>query len=184
VDELGDGQLIAAIVGRDPAALAVLYDRHGRLAFGLAYRILGDPGAAEEATQDAFMQVWRRAETFDPGRGAPVRSWLMTIVHHRAIDLLRSRSGREARHTPLEDVEARLSVPDQSASVLSGIEGARVRSAVSTLPVDQRQAIELAWFAGLSHGEIADRIGAPLGTVKGRMRLGLSKLATLLAEPP
>ncbi|HEU0115419.1 MAG TPA: sigma-70 family RNA polymerase sigma factor, partial [Thermomicrobiales bacterium] len=100
--EPDDAELLRAVVRRDASALMALYDRYGRLAFGLAYRVLGDAGAAEEAVQDAFMLVWRRAETFDPGRGSGVRAWLLTIVHHRAIDLRR----RQGRATTLGDIDA------------------------------------------------------------------------------
>ena len=178
-----DLQLIQAVVRQDPAALMALYDRHGRLAFALAYRILGDPGAAEEAVQDAFMLVWRRAATFDPARGSGVRAWLTTIVHHRAIDLLRKRAGRQRDQTPLDEAEAALASPEPWGEVAERLDRERIRTAVSALPDDQQKAIELAYFDGLSHREIADQTGMPLGTVKGRVRLGLRKLHGLLAEP-
>lgn len=183
--ERGDDlELIQAVVRQDPAALMSLYDRHGRLAFALAYRILGDAGAAEEAVQDAFMLVWRRATTFDPARGSGVRAWLTTIVHHRAIDLLRKRSGKARDQTPLDEAEAALASPDVWGDVAAGLDRDRVRQAVAALPDDQQRAIELAYFDGLSHREIADRTGMPLGTVKGRVRLGLRKLQGMLAEVP
>jgi len=185
VAEPGDDlQLIQAVVRQDPAALMALYDRHGRLAFALAYRVLGDPGAAEEAVQDAFMLVWRRAATFDPSRGSGVRAWLTTIVHHRAIDLLRKRSGRLRDQTPLDEAEAAVASPEPWGEVAARLDRDRVRAAVAALPDDQQRAIELAYFDGLSHREIADRTGMPLGTVKGRVRLGLRKLRGLLAEAP
>ena len=185
MSEPGDDlELIQAVVRQDPAALMALYDRYGRLSFALAYRILGDPGAAEEAVQDAFMLVWRRAATFDPSRGSGVRAWLTTIVHHRAIDLLRKRSGKPRDQTPLDEVEAVLATPEPWGEVAERLDRDRVRAAVATLPTDQQTAIELAYFDGLSHREIADRTGLPLGTVKGRVRLGLRKLHGLLVEAP
>ena len=183
--EPSDDELIVRVVDRDHAALMALYDRHGRLAFALAYRILGDAQGAEEAVQDAFLQVWRRAETFDRGRGFGGRAWVLAIVRNRAIDGLRRRSGRARETTPLEDVEATTAAetPGPWAEVSAGLERDRVRAAVAELPREQQDAIRLAYFDGLSHGEIADRTGLPLGTVKGRVRLGLRKLAGLLAEP-
>lgn len=177
-----DLQLIAAVVRQEPDALMALYDRHGRLAFALAYRILGDPGLAEEAVQDAFMLVWRRAATFDPARGSAVRAWLTTIVHHRSIDLLRKRSGRPREQTPLDEVEAVLASPGPWGEVAEALDRDRVRSAVASLPNEQQTAIELAYFDGLTHREIAEQTGLPLGTVKGRVRLGLRRLHGLLAE--
>ncbi len=183
--EPADDELITRVVARDHRALMALYDRHGRMAFALAYRVLGDAQAAEEVVQDAFLQVWRRAKTFDPARGSGARAWLLTIVRNRAVDGLRRRSGRLREATPLEDVEATAAstAPGPWAEVSSGPDRERVRAAVAELPREQQDAIRLAYFDGLSHGEIADRTGIPLGTVKGRVRLGLRKLANLLAEP-
>jgi RNA polymerase sigma-70 factor, ECF subfamily len=160
----GDDELIAAVARGDQPALLALYDRYGRMGYGLAYRILGDAGAAEEAVQDAYLRIWRRAATFDAPRGG-ARSWLLTVVHHCAIDLLRRRAG----------------APPVVAGL--GIESERVRTAVETLPGEQRRAIEMAFFDGLTHREIAESDGLPLGTVKGRLRLGLKRLSGLLAEP-
>jgi RNA polymerase sigma-70 factor, ECF subfamily len=181
--EPGDADLLRAVTQRDPSALMALYDRYGRLAFGLAYRILGDAGIAEEAVQDAFWLVWRRADTFDSSRGSGVRAWLLTIVHHKAIDLRR----RHGRATTLDDIDEAAPVhagPDVWTAVSQRLERDRVREAVAALPKEQQEAIELAYFDGLSHREIAERTGAPLGTIKGRMRLGLRKLAQALADGP
>lgn len=180
--EPGDDQLIAAVARGDHPALLALYDRHGRVAYGLAYRILGEAGAAEEAVQDAFLRVWRRASTFDSARGV-VRSWLLTIVHHCAIDVLRRRSSAPPVVAGLDEVAERQAVPDAWSDVVSRLDQERVRSAVATLPGDQRRAIEMAYFDGLTHREIAERDGLPLGTVKGRLRLGLRRLYGMLAEP-
>ncbi len=178
----GDDELIAAVARGEHPALLALYDRHGRIAYGLAYRILGDAGAAEEAVQDAYLRLWRRASTFDAARGGG-RSWLLTIVHHCAIDLVRRRAGAPPVVAGLDEMADRRSVPDAWREVSGRIERERVRSAVATLPGEQRRAIELAFFEGLTHREIAERDGLPLGTVKGRMRLGLKRLSGLLAEP-
>jgi RNA polymerase sigma-70 factor, ECF subfamily len=180
--ETGDDQLIAAVARGDHPALLALYDRHGRMAYGLAYRILGESGAAEEAVQDAYLRVWRRASTFDPSRGG-VRSWLLTIVHHCAIDLLRRRAGAPPVVAGLDEIAERQAVPDAWSDVSGRLEQDRVRTAVATLPGEQRRAIEMAYFDGLTHREIAERDGLPLGTVKGRLRLGLRRLYGLLAEP-
>lgn len=179
--EPDDAQLIQSVVRQDPSALLTLYDRHGRLAFAVAYRVLGDPGAAEEVVQDAFLLVWQRASSFDPSRGRGVRAWLLTIVRNRAIDI-----GRRAMHRPRQSVdlaaaEAALAVPDAWDEVSGGLERDHVRTAVASLPDEQQRAIELAYFEGLTHREIADRTGTPLGTVKGRLRLGLVKLHGSLA---
>ena len=178
----GDDELIAAVARGDQPALLALYDRHGGVAYGLAYRILGDAGAAEEAVQDAYLRIWRRAATFDASRGN-ARSWLLTIVHHCAIDLLRRRAGAPPVVAGLDEMAERRSVPDAWSEVSGRIESERVRTAVETLPGEQRRAIEMAFFDGLTHREIAERDGLPLGTVKGRLRLGLKRLSSLLAEP-
>ncbi|HEU5434548.1 MAG TPA: sigma-70 family RNA polymerase sigma factor [Thermomicrobiales bacterium] len=181
--EPDDAELLRAVARRDSSALMALYDRYGRLAFGLAYRMLGDAGIAEEAVQDAFWLVWRRADTFDPSRGSGVRAWLLTIVHHKAVDL-RRRHGRAMAMDDIDEATPNLAEPDAWSVVSQRLERDRVRAAVAALPKEQQQAIELAYFDGLSHREIAERTGAPLGTIKGRMRLGLRKLARALADGP
>jgi RNA polymerase sigma-70 factor (ECF subfamily) len=180
--EVGDEELIAAVARGDHPALLALYDRHGRTAYGLAYRILGEAGAAEEAVQDAFLRVWRRAATFDAARGG-VRPWLLTIVHHCAIDLLRRRSGLPPVVAGLDEIIERQPAPDAWTDVATRLDQERVRAAVATLPGEQRRAIEMAFFDGLTHREIAEKDGLPLGTVKGRLRLGLRRLQGLLTEP-
>jgi RNA polymerase sigma-70 factor (ECF subfamily) len=175
-----DGDLILAIARRDAEALMAMYDRYGRLSFALAYRIVGDPSLAEEVVQDAFLQVWNRASTFDTARGSNVRGWLMTIVHNRSIDFRRRDLDRRPAHVPIDDVDDLLSVPDVWGDVSATLTRESMRAAVDTLPKDQRRAIELAFFDGLTHGEIAERENAPLGTIKGRLRLGLKKLRLVL----
>jgi RNA polymerase sigma-70 factor, ECF subfamily len=174
--EQDDNALIQLVANGDPVALASLYDRYGRLAYGLAYRVLSDGQAAEEAVQDAFLQVWRKAGSFDPERGAGFRAWLLTIVHNRAIDTLRRRGRQESREVEL-DVNAPFQGDvDPAIEVLGNLDREQVQQAMATLPADQRKTIEMAYFEGLTHREIAERHGLPLGTVKGRLRLGLHKM--------
>lgn len=176
-----DTDLLRGVVARDADAFGALYDRYHRLAFGLAYRMLDDPSRAEEVVQDAFMQVWNRAGTFDFDRGGNVRGWLMTIVHHRSIDLHRRHGRHDTQAISLDDrLDLRASTDvweDVSRTMTQEV----MREALDTLPDDQRRTIELAYFGGLSQSEIAQRESMPLGTVKGRMRLGLNKLRTVLA---
>ncbi|HEX3722284.1 MAG TPA: sigma-70 family RNA polymerase sigma factor [Nitrolancea sp.] len=173
--ESDDGVLLQAIAAHDPDALVLLYDRYGRLAFGLAYRVLGDAATAEEVVQDAFMSVWRRAASFDASKGN-ARSWLLSIVHNRAIDQLRGRYGRRRGEIDFDTLEPVLAGPDLWGEVVGGLRAEAVRAALSSLPEEQRRAIDLAYFEGLTHQEIAERTGTPLGTIKSRLRLGLRKL--------
>lgn len=157
----------------EESGLAELYDRYGRLAFALAYRVVGDVESAEEVVQEAFLSLWRRAETYRPDRGN-VRGWLLTVVRNRAIDVLRAREARP-RTTAIGDLQ--LSASDDPVQAVLALSAATaVRAAVATLPNDQRTAIELAYFAGLPYPEIAARLGVPLGTIKSRLRLALERL--------
>ena len=180
---LNDEELLAAIQQSDEGALAELYDRYGRLAFGLAYRILGERGTAEDVVQEAYLAVWRRSTSFKADRGS-ARAWLMSIVHNAAIDRRRGRFKREQEAVPLDDLAFKLEneAEDPFALVSEQIDAEKVRSALGTLPGEQREAIELAYFGGLTQQEISDRTGTPLGTVKSRMRLGLHKLRSLLID--
>ena len=173
-----DSDLIALVGSGDGAALIALYDRYSRHAFGLAYRILGDAATAEEVVQDAFLALWRNARSFDTTRGG-VRTWLLTIVHNRAIDRVRAARSRGST-VELEVADYAGAVADPWEAVTDQLDGAQVRAAVRALPEEQRVAIELAYFQGLTHKEIAEQTGTPLGTVKGRLRLGLRKLADML----
>lgn len=182
--DASDLATLAAIARQEPDALGTLYDRYGRIAFGLAYRMLGDAAGAEEVVQDAFMRVWRRAGSFDQERGG-ARAWLLTIVHHCAIDHTRRRATRQTGELDFDALEPVLEAPDIWIDVLDGLRAESVRTALAGLPEEQRRAIELAYFDGLTQGEIAAQTGAPLGTVKSRMRLGLRKLHDfLLAAQP
>lgn len=173
-----DPELAAALAAGDETALAGVYDRYGALAYGVALRILGDPGRAEDAVQDAFLKLWRGAAGFDSSRGT-LRSWLITSVRNRCIDMLRGRSLHERRELALHpEVRSAESGPDEQAA--GSQERAAVRAAVDELPDEQRQTVLLAYFGGFSQPEIADLTSVPLSTVKGRMRLAMDKLATYL----
>jgi len=154
------------------------------MAYGVAIRVLGDPGRAEDAVQDAFMNVWNHAANFDAERGS-LRAWLLTSVRNRCIDYLRGRGGRERKELELvgdlqPEAAYALSPSDPWREVSLSLERAAVRDAMASLPVEQRQVIEMAYFGGYSHNEISDMTRVPLGTVKGRMRLGLEKMGSYL----
>ena len=175
--ERQDHALIEALAGRDLSALSVLYDRYGRVSYTLAYRILGEPEAAEDVVQDAFLAAWRGAATFRRERGN-ARSWLLSIVHHRAVDLLRRRTA--FRPAPLEAADGTPGDADTAEEAARNVERGTVRAALETLPEAQRRTIELAYFGGYTQSELADLMGVPLGTVKGRMRIGLQKMRRVL----
>ncbi len=179
--ERNDNLLVLEVARGNPDALATLYDRHGRLAYSVAYRVLGDGPAAEEAVQDAFLTLWKKANTFDPNRGAGVRAWLLTIVRNVAIDAVRRRNRYGAKEVELDADAPFPGADDPVAEVLTSLDSSVIRQAIRELPDDQRMAIELAYFEGLTHREIAERYGLPLGTVKGRLRLGLHKLQESLS---
>jgi len=161
-----------------------VYDRYAGLAYGVAMRVLGDPARAEDAVQDAFMNIWNRAGTFDPQRGS-LRAWLLTSVRNRCIDYLRGRGGLGRTDVQLDEefppeAAYELSPSDPWREVSLSLERTAVRDAMASLPAEQRQVIEMAYFGGYSHNEIADMTRVPLGTVKGRMRLGLEKMGSFL----
>ena len=179
-----DTTLLARMAVGESDALGALYDRHGRQAFALAYRMVQSPEVAEEVVQDAFLAVWRRAEQYVPARG-DVRGWLLTIVRNRAIDHLRARQVRPQHAAGAHDFAGLLADPsDTEATVLAALEASAVRAAVARLPSAQRRAVELAFFSGLSYPEVAAETGAPLGTVKSRMRLALTSLREVLTPTP
>ncbi len=176
-----DRALVARIEGRDADALALLYDRHSARLYGLAQRILGDTGEAEEVLQEVFLHVWKAAATFDASRG-PVLAWLLVATRSRSIDRLRSRRpGRSAGVRSLEEAPETASREDIEADAAGREWEAKCRAAIGQLPEDQRSALELAYFEGLTHREIAERTATPLGTVKTRIRLGLMKLRERIA---
>jgi len=172
---------MSALAQRDLGALEELYERYSRVAYSLAYRIVGDRGTAEDVVQDAFLSVWRRAATYHSERGR-ARTWLMSIVHHRSIDRL--RSGASATNTiPYDELSERGDEAQASSiwhQAWNRVRGDVVRRALERLPAEQRKSIELAYFSGYSQSEIAALMGVPLGTVKGRMRIGLQKLRSML----
>jgi RNA polymerase sigma-70 factor, ECF subfamily len=171
-----DEELLVAIARGDERALGELYDRFGGVAYRLALRVLRDPALAQDAVQDAFLAVWRTAVSFDPARGK-ASTWLLTLVHRRAVDVVRREDRRRAE--PLDDAPvAAGDAVDESAEVRE--ERRRVQAALAQLAPDQREALELAYYGGLSQSELAERLGVPLGTVKSRMFTGLSKLRDLL----
>ncbi len=170
-----DAVFLRAIQAGDQQAVAGLYDRYGGIAYGLAYRITSDATLAEDVVQEAFISVWRQAARFDPARGQ-VRSWLLTIVHHKAVDAVRRRSNRSERALPEgpEEFIATRGRPDEIAEMTMDAEA--VREAVQAIPDDQRRTVEMAYFEGMTHVEIAERMDVPLGTVKSRLRIGLEKM--------
>lgn len=173
-----DEDVLAGIAHGDEVALGVLYDRYSRRAQGLAYRVLGDRGAAEEVVQESFVRIWRRADTFKPGRGS-VERWLMAIVHHRAIDRVRAHPGRVRAEVSLDQVERVLQGDDPWNDVDRLLRREELERWLATLPDAQRRTLELAYFGGYTQSEIAAMTGAPLGTVKGRTRDALRKLREL-----
>jgi len=162
----------------ETTAIESLYDRYGRLAYGLAFRILNERGAAEDVVQDAFVSVWRNAAGFDASRGS-LRNWLFSIVRNRAIDRLRG-STRIRNEIDLADAEPRAQVPDAWEAVALDLERKQIQEGFGELPDPQRRTLELAYFGGYTHVEIASRMHVPLGTVKSRMRIGLEKMRTFL----
>jgi RNA polymerase sigma factor (sigma-70 family) len=178
LEQATDQELLALVARSDDLALAELYDRYGGVAYGLALRILRDDTLAQDAVQDAFLAVWRSAAGFLPER-AKASTWILTLVHRRAVDLVRREQRR--RTEPLE--------PEQHPATDASDEEAAVRfyrravqDALVQLPADQRQAIELAYYGGLSQSEVAERLGQPLGTIKSRTFAGLTRLRELLRE--
>jgi RNA polymerase sigma-70 factor (ECF subfamily) len=174
---LSDEELLEAVGRADEDALAELYDRFGRVAYGLALRVLRDPSLAEDAVQEAFLQVWRAAGSFQPER-AKARTFVLTFVHRRAVDLVR----REERRRTDPAAAPHETGPGADEEALAGSRREIVRDALSRLPADQREAIELAYFGGLTQSELAERLSQPLGTIKSRMFTGLQRLQDLLVE--
>ncbi len=174
--ELGDRALVAGVQQRDSDALARLYDRHGARLMGLALRILGDTGEAEEVLQEVFLYVWRAADSFDATRGS-VLAWLLVATRSRAIDRLRTRRpAARAGLRSLDEVPEPVSAENPETDSAGRQWESLCRAAIAELPPEQHRALELAYFEGLTHQEIAERTATPLGTVKTRVRLGLMKL--------
>jgi RNA polymerase sigma-70 factor, ECF subfamily len=166
--------------GTGIGALEALYEEYHRQALGLALRVLGNMGEAEEVVQEAFLAVWRAGHTYDPARGS-TRTWVLTLVRNRAIDVVRARQRR-----PVQPLDETFDPPDSADVPLQAalnVDAARVAEALYRLPPEQRTVIELAYSSGLSHTEIAARLSVPVGTVKGRIRLGLDRLRQALGVP-
>jgi RNA polymerase sigma-70 factor, ECF subfamily len=172
---LADEDLISLVEAADAEAFATLYDRHSRAAFSLAYRMMGERQASEDLTQDAFLKVWRSAKSYRAERGS-VRTWILSIVHNRGIDQIRSQASRRRTQDKIEASAPRSQPSEAFAETLRNSQRDQVREALDTLPPEQLKILELAYFSGYTHVEISDLLCLPLGTVKGRMRLGLKKI--------
>jgi RNA polymerase sigma factor (sigma-70 family) len=180
VVDRSDEALLAQVARGDEAALGEVYDRFGRVAYGLALRILRDERLAEDAVQEAFLAVWRQAASFRPDR-ASARTWVLTLVHRRAVDLVRREERRRA-----ETLEPETEPAGSSAAEDAELRSRRlaVQRALAQLPDDQRRPIELAYYGGLTQSELAEQLGLPLGTIKSRMFAGLERLGELLGDAP
>lgn len=177
--EITDADLIRAIQRGDEGALAALYDRYGAILFGLVVRIVNSRPEAEDVLQQVFMQVWNRAADFDETRGKAF-SWLVTLARSRSIDRIRSLGVRARAVETANQAEAKMAFPTGEAAVLQAERREMIRGVLGELPVDQREVLILAYFEGLTQVEIAERLNAPLGTIKTRMRTGLTKLRDAL----
>ena len=172
---LGDEDLMSLMEGGDEEAFAALYDRHSRAAYSLSYRMMGDRQAAEDLTQDAFLKVWRSAGGYRSDRGS-VRTWILSIAHNRGIDQIRSSASRRRTQDRVEQSAPRSQPSEAFAETWRNRQREQIREALSTLPEEQLKILELAYFSGYTHVEISNLMDLPLGTVKGRMRLGLKKI--------
>ncbi len=181
IHTLADEEVMQLVQEGSARAFELVYDRHGGAAYSLAYRMVGDRVTAEDISQEAFLSIWRSRLRYDPSRGS-VRTWVLGIVHHRAIDALRRNLAHDRRRAPAEGIEEREEAPERTDVEVARREEARhVRSALDSLPEEQSKVIELAYFAGFTHSQIAEMLEMPIGTVKGRMRLGLEKMRRQLA---
>ena len=176
----GDAELVKRLQQRDPQALAELYDRYGRLAYSLIFRIVRNGATAEDLVQETFLRVWNRAQGFDAEKGA-LGPWLLAVARYRAIDYLRSSSGRDRNALELEEADHPSLFTDMESDLLASDNLRAVKAAVTRLSPNQRQVIELAYFEGLTQTEMAERMGQPLGTVKTWVRTALKNLRDELA---
>lgn len=179
-----DDGLVRRVHGRDPDALDEVYQRYSRAVHSLAYRIVSDRAMAEDVTQDVFLKLWRQPDSYNPERGS-LGSWLLSVAHNRAIDVLRRRRVRDEHPLPeTRDMAEVLSDggPDLGDTASLKEAAAAVRRALLQIPANQREAIEMAFFQGKTHVEIAEELGEPLGTAKTRIRLGMRKLRSILEQ--
>jgi RNA polymerase sigma-70 factor (ECF subfamily) len=180
---LADEDLMPLVHDGDARAFEVVFDRHADAAFSLAYRMCGRQSTAEDVVQEAFLSLWRSGARYERRRGS-VRSWVLGVVHNRAIDLFRRESVRAGRDVNADGLVELMRAPDDTPADLQRREdGEEIRAALKDLPSDQRHVIELAYFGGFSHSQIATMLELAPGTVKGRMRLGLTKLRIALGGP-
>ncbi len=180
LSHLSDEALVLLAARSQQAALAELYDRYGRPAYGLALRILRAEALAEDAVQEAFLGVWRGAARFLPERGK-ASTWILTLVHRRAVDLVRREERRRA--DTLEQAPEPSGGGDVDEEAWLRLQRERVQAALRQLPDQQREALELAYYGGFTQSELAERLGQPLGTIKSRMFMGLARLRELLGDP-
>src|SRR6202161_1807493 len=177
---LADEDLMQLVAENDSAAFGILYDRHSTVAFSLAFRMCGKRAIAEEVVQEAFLSAWRGGTRYDRTRGS-VRTWVLGIVHNRAIDALRRGKVHDRGRVSDEGIEERLEAPERTDEEVGRRDEAReIRVALDRLPAEQSRVIELAYYGGFSHSEIATMLDTPIGTIKGRMRLGLQKMRSQL----
>ena len=182
IRNLADEEVMQLVGEGNPRAFELFYDRHGGAAFSLAYRMVGNRVTAEDVSQEAFLSIWRSRLRYDQARGS-VRTWVLGIVHNRSIDALRRGAVHDRRRETIEGIEEQFEARERTDVEAARREEARsVRTALDALPDDQRRAIELAYFAGYSHSQIAELLDEPIGTIKGRMRLGLEKLRRQLSK--
>lgn len=172
---------MALVESEDSGAFAVLYDRHIRAAYSLSYRMMGERQAAEDLAQEAFLEVWRSSRSYRAERGS-VRTWLLSIVHNRGIDQLRSTASRRRTQDKVEATAITTQPSEAFAETWRNTQKVQVREALKMLPPEQLKVLELAYFSGYTHTEIAELLDVPLGTVKGRMRLGLKKIRDYFEE--
>jgi RNA polymerase sigma-70 factor, ECF subfamily len=179
---LADEDLLTLVERGDADAFEVIYERHSRVAFSLAFRLLGDRGSAEDLVQDAFLAVWRGATSYSAARGS-VRNWLLSILHNRGVDRLRTLAAMTRRQEALEHAELqRTDEPETADLGIGQALAGSVREELSSLPGEQFEVLKLAYYGGFTHQEIAEMLELPLGTVKSRMRLGLDRLRRGLGE--
>jgi RNA polymerase sigma-70 factor, ECF subfamily len=180
---LADEELMTLVRDGEPRAFEVIFDRHSGPAFSLAYRMCGRRAMAEDVVQEAFMSLWRSGARYDPRRGS-VRNWVLGVVHNRAIDAFRRGVVREGRNVSDEGLAEQLPADEETATEVARRDEARhLRAKLQELPAEQRQVVELAYFGGFSHSQIAEMLQLPAGTVKGRMRLAMTKMRIALGDP-